>query len=142
MIPGYPGSFLAKAFANKTCSDNIEQLIQLGREEWVDKLIPKYTVGCKRGAFSPNYYKVLSDYNVNVIRAPIRSINNNTIVSEDGEEVQADILVLATGFKTHDGMLGDIKSTVFIAFSCCIVELILYSPWKGRSIVDRDLGTD
>lgn len=45
-----------------------------------------------------------------MIREPIRSIKDNVITSQDGEETEVDILVLATGFKTHDGMLGDIKS--------------------------------
>jgi len=40
----------------------------------------------------------------------IKEVRDNAIVTEDGVTEEIDILVLGTGFKTQQGVLGDIES--------------------------------
>lgn len=110
ILLGYPNSFLTRYFEKKVAAENKETILQLGRPDLVDEVLPTYPLGCKRGAFSTNYYQTLAQPHVRVIKDPIVDIKDRDIITKDGASVPVDVLVLATGFKTHDGMLGDISS--------------------------------
>ncbi|KAL7310606.1 hypothetical protein PS15m_010086 [Mucor circinelloides] len=109
ILLGYPNSFLARYFENKIAADNKETILQLGRPDLVDEVLPTYPMGCKRGAFSTNYYQTLAQPHVKVVKDHITDIRDRHIITEDGTLHQVDVVVLATGFKTHDGMLSDIS---------------------------------
>lgn len=110
ILLGYPNSFLTKYFEKKVAAENKETILKLGRPDLVDQVLPTYPLGCKRGAFSTNYYQTLAQPHVKVVRDHIVDIQDRHIITADGTSTQVDVLVLATGFQTHDGMLGDISS--------------------------------
>ncbi|KAI8368566.1 hypothetical protein EDC96DRAFT_589961, partial [Choanephora cucurbitarum] len=85
-----------------------DQLIQHGRKDLIDKLIPDYQLGCKRVGISDGYLAALCRNDVTVVRSPVVNVNGRTIETEDGEVVEVDVLCLATGFKVHQ-VLQDLQ---------------------------------
>ncbi|KAF7726672.1 hypothetical protein EC973_008546 [Apophysomyces ossiformis] len=79
-----------------------------GRGELAHKLIPEYLPGCKRLTLSDEYLESLCRSNVTVERSAIREIRGRTIVCENGNETEFDILCLATGFNVQ-GFLGNLQ---------------------------------
>lgn len=63
-----------------------------------EKLIPDYTIGCKRITPSNDYYPTLNRSNVSVITDGINRIEGNSIVTNDGAKTEVDAIVFATGF--------------------------------------------
>jgi cation diffusion facilitator CzcD-associated flavoprotein CzcO len=66
------------------------------------KLTPDYSFGCKRPTFSNDYYPTFTRPHVTLETTPISRITEHGIVTEDGHEVEVDVLVLATGFNLWD----------------------------------------
>ncbi|WP_187276627.1 flavin-containing monooxygenase [Parahaliea maris] len=64
----------------------------------VEKLTPDYSLGCKRILIADNYYEALNRPDVHVITDAIQRITRQGVVTADGAEHPADILVYATGF--------------------------------------------
>jgi cation diffusion facilitator CzcD-associated flavoprotein CzcO len=66
------------------------------------KLTPSYTPGCKRLLISNDYYPALARTNVSVITDGIREITAKGVVTHDGREHPADVIIYGTGFKVQD----------------------------------------
>jgi cation diffusion facilitator CzcD-associated flavoprotein CzcO len=66
------------------------------------KLTPRDELGCKRIMLSDDWYPTLNEPNVDLVTERIASITAGGVRTEDGRERPADVLVLATGFRTHD----------------------------------------
>ncbi len=66
------------------------------------KLLPDYRMGCKRILISNDYLPALDRPNVDVITDGIAEIRPGSVVSRDGVEREADVLVLGTGFHVTD----------------------------------------
>jgi len=66
------------------------------------KLTPNYRLGCKRVLFSNNYYRSIADPKTQLITEKITRITRDGIVTADGTEHQADVIVYATGFHVTD----------------------------------------
>jgi cation diffusion facilitator CzcD-associated flavoprotein CzcO len=62
---------------------------------------PRDELGCKRVMVTDDWYPTLTRPNVELITEPIAEVRSGTILTADGRERPADVLVLATGFKTH-----------------------------------------
>ena len=67
-----------------------------------DKLTPRYAVGCKRPGFHNTYLSTFNRSNVELVTEPIERITPTAVVTADGEVHDADVLILATGFKVMD----------------------------------------
>jgi cation diffusion facilitator CzcD-associated flavoprotein CzcO len=67
-----------------------------------DKLTPRYAVGCKRPGFHNTYLSTFNRDNVQLVTEPVDHIGPNAVVTADGESHEADVLILATGFKVMD----------------------------------------
>jgi cation diffusion facilitator CzcD-associated flavoprotein CzcO len=67
-----------------------------------EKLTPRYAVGCKRPGFHNGYLATFNRDNVRLVTEPIDKIMPAGIATSDGETHDADVLVLATGFKVMD----------------------------------------
>lgn len=61
-------------------------------------LTPNYEIGCKRVLLSDNYYPTFSLPNVKLIHSQLAQVLPGTVVAQNGDAVNADVLVLATGF--------------------------------------------
>ncbi|MBD2761063.1 NAD(P)/FAD-dependent oxidoreductase [Kocuria sp. cx-116] len=65
------------------------------------KLTPDYDYGCKRILRSDDFYPALTRENVELLTEPIAEITPSGIRTEDGVEREFDVIVYATGFKSH-----------------------------------------
>jgi cation diffusion facilitator CzcD-associated flavoprotein CzcO len=62
------------------------------------KLVPEYTLGCKRVLLTNDYYPALAQPNVAVLKDGIREVREHSIVTGSGEERPVDVIIYATGF--------------------------------------------
>jgi cation diffusion facilitator CzcD-associated flavoprotein CzcO len=65
------------------------------------KVTPRDELGCKRLMLTDDWYPTLAKPNVALVDDRIAEVTANGIRTADGTERPADVLVLATGFKTH-----------------------------------------
>jgi cation diffusion facilitator CzcD-associated flavoprotein CzcO len=65
-------------------------------------LTPRYTIGCKRLLFSNEWYRALSQPNVDVVPHAVEEVRPHGVVGADGIERAADTIVLGTGFTITD----------------------------------------
>ena len=66
------------------------------------RLTPDYRLGCKRVLLADDFYPALTRPNVELVTDGIRSIDTNSITTNDGVERDVDIIVIATGFHVTD----------------------------------------
>jgi cation diffusion facilitator CzcD-associated flavoprotein CzcO len=66
------------------------------------KLLPRYTMGCKRVLLSNDYYLALARDHVEVVTEGIREVTPRGVLTADGKERRLDALVLATGFEAAE----------------------------------------
>ncbi len=65
------------------------------------KVTPADEVGCKRLMLTDEWYPTLTRANVELVADRIAEVTATGVRTEDGVERPADVLVLATGFKSH-----------------------------------------
>lgn len=63
-----------------------------------EKLRPDYRAACKRLIFSPDYYQVVQQHDVNIVIDGIDRIEAQGIRTTDGVLHELDLIILATGF--------------------------------------------
>jgi cation diffusion facilitator CzcD-associated flavoprotein CzcO len=66
------------------------------------RLTPKDEIGCKRLMLTDDWHRTLAQPNVEVITDAISEVTEHGITTADGSEHPVDVLILATGFRTHD----------------------------------------
>ena len=65
------------------------------------KVTPKDEIGCKRIMLTDEWYPTLAKPNVDVVTDRIAEVTPTGVRTEDGAERPHDVLVLATGFRSH-----------------------------------------
>ena len=80
-------------------------------EELRRKLTPEHPLGCKRLVFSSDFIPALTRPNVDVVSSPARTLRARSLVTENGTELEVDIVVCATGYAAAD-YLGQIEVVV------------------------------
>ena len=71
-------------------------------------LTPDHPLGCKRLVFSSDFVPALTQPNVEVIASPARALRNRSLITEDGAELDVDVVVCATGYAAAD-YLGQVE---------------------------------
>ncbi|WP_420799166.1 flavin-containing monooxygenase [Mycobacterium neumannii] len=71
------------------------------------KLTPDHPFGCKRLVFATDYLQALTQPHVEVIASPARALRARSLVTEDGTELEVDVVLCATGYAAAD-YLGQI----------------------------------
>lgn len=66
------------------------------------KLTPDYDFGCKRPTFSNEYFRTFNEPHVRLETGTIERVEEDAIVTADGERTEIDTLILATGFNLWD----------------------------------------
>ncbi|MNS44819.1 4-hydroxyacetophenone monooxygenase [compost metagenome] len=66
------------------------------------KLTPDYAMGCKRILLSNDYYPALTRPNVEVVTDRIDAVTPTGVVTADGTDHPAEVIILGTGFKATD----------------------------------------
>lgn len=65
-------------------------------------LTPTFSAGCKRVLMSNDYYPAMARPNVDIVTDAIDHIVPGGVVTRDGREHPADVLIWGTGFKVQD----------------------------------------
>jgi 4-hydroxyacetophenone monooxygenase len=68
------------------------------RKELLDKVVPSYPPFGKRMLMDNGWYRMLCNERVKLVSDPIVEIGPDRIITKDGTEHEADVLVVATGF--------------------------------------------
>ncbi len=68
------------------------------RTDLLDKVVPPYPPFGKRMLMDNGWYRMLRNGRVKLVTDPIVEIKSDRIVTKDGSEYEADVLVVATGF--------------------------------------------
>ncbi|MDX2357331.1 NAD(P)/FAD-dependent oxidoreductase [Dietzia sp. PP-33] len=68
------------------------------------QLTPDYEPLCKRQVVSGTYYRAITAPNARLVTGPIAEVTPTGIRTGDGSHHEVDVIVLATGFRTHDYM--------------------------------------
>ncbi len=66
------------------------------------KVTPGDEVGCKRLMLTDEWYPTLTRQNVELVVDPIAEITPSGVRTADGVERTTDVIILATGFRSHD----------------------------------------
>ena len=74
------------------------------------KLTPDHPFGCKRLVFATDYLQALTQSHVEVVSSPARALRARSLVTEDGTEIDVDVVLCATGYAAAD-YLGQIDVT-------------------------------
>lgn len=73
---------------------------KLGNQFLEEKLIPEWSVGCRRLTPGVNYLESLTKPNVEVVYGEINAITEKGCLCDNGKEYPVDVLICATGFDT------------------------------------------
>ena len=93
--------------------DRLERLLRRTVEKQVRdpelraKLIPDYRPGCKRLLPSNDWYPAIQKPNVDLVTDKILEIGYDRILTVEGQEIQVDTIVFATGFHVTDNPVID-----------------------------------
>ena len=82
----------------------LEQYISVqvdGRQDLIDQLIPDYPPMTRRPVVDNNWYKSLTRDNVSLVSTDIERMTETSIVTADGAERAADLVIAAVGFQTE-----------------------------------------
>jgi cyclohexanone monooxygenase len=71
------------------------------------RLTPDHPFGCKRLVFATDYLQTLTQPHVEVVSSPARYLRSRSLVTDDGAELDVDIVLCATGYAAAD-YLGQI----------------------------------
>jgi cation diffusion facilitator CzcD-associated flavoprotein CzcO len=98
------GLFQQKAWAVNMATGMVTRHLeaQVPDPELRKKLTPDYPVGAKRILTSDDYYPALQRPNVELVTAPIAQIDKDGVILRDGQRLDVDAIVLATGFATTE----------------------------------------
>ena len=78
-----------------------------GDKSLAEKLTPKYEIGCKRILLINDYLPIFVDKpNAHLINDSIEEFTETGIKTNDGQEIDLDLVVLATGFKIEESICG------------------------------------
>ena len=89
---------------------------------WHQFLEPQYALGCKRILLSDELYNAINRDNVDLITSPINHISSGHVVTNDDQNYEADVIVLATGF--------DIKGHLYSIQLTGINQKTLAEAWS------------
>ncbi len=99
----FPQRRQVPAFIEQITATALNHLRQQVPDECLrQKLTPHYAIGCKRVLISNDYYPALQQPNVSLETAGISRIDAEGVILKNGERVDLDLLVVATGFEATE----------------------------------------
>ena len=72
------------------------------RQDLLKHVLPDYPPFAKRMLLDNGWYRTLTRENVTLIPERLAEVQGNKLIASDGEVVEADILILATGFRAAE----------------------------------------
>ncbi|KAJ6500902.1 hypothetical protein C8R45DRAFT_83312 [Mycena sanguinolenta] len=73
-------------------------VVSTAPKESLDRLMPNYSIGCKRLIFDTGYLKALHRPNLKLNWDGIQSVCEDGIITKKGEKLPFDVIICATGF--------------------------------------------
>ncbi|MBR7835146.1 MULTISPECIES: flavin-containing monooxygenase [Actinospica] len=70
------------------------------------QLTPDFELGCKRILISNDWYPALTQPNVEVVSSGVREVRETSVVTADGREHPADVIIFGTGFHVNDAPMA------------------------------------
>ena len=67
-----------------------------------EQLTPDHPLGCKRLVFATDYLQTLVEPHVDVVSSPASALRSRSLVTQDGSELDVDVVVCATGYAAAD----------------------------------------
>jgi cation diffusion facilitator CzcD-associated flavoprotein CzcO len=71
------------------------------------RLTPDFELGCKRILISNDWYPAVSAPNVEVVSADVLDVRPRSVVTADGREHPADVIIFGTGFRVVDPPIAE-----------------------------------
>jgi cation diffusion facilitator CzcD-associated flavoprotein CzcO len=105
---GFLGNAKVAKAGEKMARDHLAR--QIADPDLRAKLTPNYRMGCKRVLISNDFYPALARPNVSLESGGIAAIRPDGLVTADGRNIDADVIIYGTGFHTTDSF-----ATVHIA---------------------------
>ncbi|KAJ4398860.1 hypothetical protein N0V85_006175 [Neurospora sp. IMI 360204] len=102
---GFGDGKIAKAWRKKRQRQVEAYMRATAPEKYHDLLIPDFEVGCKRRIFDSGYLKSLHNEHLRLTDEPVEEILPNGLRMKSGEMVEADVIVMANGFKANQFFL-------------------------------------
>ncbi len=75
---------------------------QVSDPEVQEKLLPDFSLGCKRMLISNDYYETFNRDNVELIASGIDRVDGNKVIAADGSSREVDAIIFGTGFEAAD----------------------------------------
>jgi cation diffusion facilitator CzcD-associated flavoprotein CzcO len=97
---------LLKLVAQRKATNHLKKYIK--DPALLKKLLPNYTIGCKRIILSNNLYPTFNRENVELFTGndQLKEINNKGILTQSNKQVNLDLIVYATGYDAIDGLIS------------------------------------
>ncbi|MCK5641498.1 MAG: NAD(P)/FAD-dependent oxidoreductase, partial [Gammaproteobacteria bacterium] len=89
---------LAKKYVHHMLHQHLRR--QMSDPDLIDKLTPDYEIGCKRLLLSDDIFPAMQRQNVALVTEGIDHFTERGLVTDSGTEIDADLVVLATGFQS------------------------------------------
>jgi cation diffusion facilitator CzcD-associated flavoprotein CzcO len=103
-VLGFLGNRFVRRKATEIATHHLEK--QIADPKMRAALKPNYELGCKRVLVSDDYYPTLTRPNVELVTCGIAEVQEHSIVTDDGLERPADVLVFGTGFRATEPLIG------------------------------------
>lgn len=95
-------TMLQKRFMTKFIKDQLN-----GNEELIKSAVPDYTIGCKRILVVNDFWPIfVKKPNATLVTESPKEINEAGILTKSGQQIDADLIVYATGFKVFESVCG------------------------------------
>ncbi|KAJ7043072.1 FAD/NAD-P-binding domain-containing protein [Mycena alexandri] len=96
VVQGTPEQKASLEFGNKDMRQRLR-----GDQRLIDAIVPKdFAVGCRRPTPGNGYLEALLEPNVQVYTEMFRRITEKGFIDAEGNEVEVDVIICATGFDT------------------------------------------
>ncbi|KAK6337654.1 hypothetical protein TWF730_003047 [Orbilia blumenaviensis] len=81
---------------------SIQHVKRHAPEKYWDLLIPKFPIGFKRRIYDDTYLPALRSDKVTLTKDEVTHLSEHAIHTASGAEYKADVVIMATGFKTNE----------------------------------------
>ncbi|WP_306016119.1 NAD(P)/FAD-dependent oxidoreductase [Oceanicaulis sp. MMSF_3324] len=98
--PAFRSGGLAAAYTRHRLSRRIRAEVQ--DPALLEKVLPDYAPGCKRILLSNDFFSTLGQSHVELVTDGVRRFTADGVMTGQGEEIKADLVILATGFKASE----------------------------------------
>ncbi|MGC1619343.1 MAG: NAD(P)/FAD-dependent oxidoreductase [Candidatus Acidiferrum sp.] len=103
-VLGFLGNRFVRRKATEIATRHMQRQIQDPKLR--EALTPRYELGCKRVLVSDDFYPTLKRENVELVTEGIAEVREHSIVTTDGVERPADVLIFGTGFRATEPLIG------------------------------------